>query len=232
MTGITLFPNAACVYCGSSPGTNPEYMQVAEAVGEALAQAGIGLVYGGGRRGLMGGVAFACARAGGNVTGVTPQAIKASGGEGTGPTLASKSDKDEEVWARMDNIIVDSMHERKKTMAMRSGGFISLPGGYGTFEEVLEAITWNQIGIHWKPVIVINARGYYEPLKLLIENGVREGLIKPAGASLVTILDPPVDGDWGQAAVHALRSWKPDEEAGYKWNWSEAQASGDSVDAI
>ncbi|KDN51757.1 hypothetical protein RSAG8_00305, partial [Rhizoctonia solani AG-8 WAC10335] len=121
MSGITLSPNATCVYCGSSPGTSPEYMQVAEAVGKALAQAGIGLVYGGGRRGLMGGVAFACAQAGGNVTGVLPQAIKSSGGEGTGPILASTSDKDEAVWVRTESIVVQSMHERKKTMAMHSG---------------------------------------------------------------------------------------------------------------
>ncbi|CAE6436970.1 unnamed protein product [Rhizoctonia solani] len=232
MSGIALSPNAVCVYCGSSPGTSSEYMQVAEDVGKALVQAGIGLVYGGGRWGLMGGVAFACAQAGGNVTGVLPEAIKSSGGEGTGPVLASKNDEDEVVWSRTESIVVQSMHERKKTMAMRSGGFVGLPGGYGTFEEVLEVITWNQLGIHLKPVVVVNARGYYEPLKLLIENGIREGFIKPANASLVTILDPPADSDWGQAVVQALRTWKPDDGAGYKWNWSQTQASKDSIDAI
>ncbi|KAF8759093.1 putativelysine decarboxylase [Rhizoctonia solani] len=214
------------------PSTSPEYMQVAEAVGRALAQAGIGLVYGGGRRGLMGGVAFACAQAGGSVTGVLPQAIKASGGEGTGPILASKSDEDESIWAKAETIVVNSMHERKKTMATHSGAFIGLPGGYGTFEEVLEVVTWNQLGIHLKPVIVINARGYYEPLKLLIQNGVQEGFIKSANASLVTILDPPADGDWGKALVQVLGTWKPDETAGYKWNWSQTQASKESIDAI
>ncbi|CUA74994.1 LOG family protein YJL055W [Saccharomyces cerevisiae S288c] [Rhizoctonia solani] len=232
MSEITVSPNAACVYCGSSPGTSAEYMQVAEAVGIALAQAEIGLVYGGGRRGLMAGAAFACARAGGKVTGVLPQAIKASGGEGIGPILASNNNEDEAVWARMESIVVQSMHERKRTMAMRSGGFIGLPGGYGTFEEVLEVITWNQLGIHLKPVVIINVRGYYEPLKLLIENGVREGFIKPANASLVTILDPPANGDWGQAVIQALRTWKPDDGAGYKLNWGQTQPSKDSMDAI
>ncbi|KAJ1309856.1 hypothetical protein OPQ81_006621 [Rhizoctonia solani] len=232
VSGKMLSPNAACVYCGSSPGASPEYLQVADAVGKALAQAGIGLVYGGGRRGLMGAVAFACAQAGGNVTGVIPQAIDVSGGEGTGPALASKSDEDEATWTRVERIVVQSMHERKKMMAIESGAFIGLPGGYGTFEEVMEVITWNQLGIHLKPVVVINVRGYYEPLKILIENGVREGFIKPANASLVTILDPPMDGDWGQAIVQTLRTWKPDDGAGYKWNWGQTLASKDSIDGI
>ncbi|CAE6441828.1 hypothetical protein BN14_02056 [Rhizoctonia solani AG-1 IB] len=180
----------------------------------------------------MGGVAFTCAQAGGNVIGILPRAIKASGGEGTGPVVASKNSEDEAIWNSMEAVFVDSMHERKKIMAARSGAFVALPGGYGTFEEVLEVITWNQLGIHLKPVVVVNARGYYEPLKLLIQNGVREGFIKPANASLVTILDPPSDGDWGKALVQVLGTWKPDEAAGYKWDWSLTQPSKESIDAI
>ncbi|KAG8739016.1 hypothetical protein FRC12_016460 [Ceratobasidium sp. 428] len=132
----TLTPNAVCVYCGASPGTSPEYIKVATAVGEALALAGITLVYGGGRRGLMGGTAFACLSAGGKVLGVIPQAIQASGGEGTGQVIASETAAEEAIWSKAENVVVSSMHDRKKHMATQSGAFIGLPGGYGTFEEV------------------------------------------------------------------------------------------------
>lgn len=151
------------------------------AVGRALAQANIGLVYGGGRRGLMGGVAFGCAQAGGNVLGVVPRAIQASGGEGTGPVLASRNEEDEAVWTRTKTVVVQSMHERKLTMADHSGAFIGLPGGFGTFEEVsvahtlikyvnlptldakqvLEVITWNQLGIHLKRMRLLSITHQY-----------------------------------------------------------------------
>ncbi|KAG8678789.1 hypothetical protein FRC09_019543, partial [Ceratobasidium sp. 395] len=217
----TLTPNAVCVYCGASPGTSPEFIKVATAVGEALALAGITLVYGGGRRGLMGGTAFACLSAGGKVLGVIPQAIKASGGEGTGQIIASETAADEAIWSKAENVVVPSMHDRKKLMATRSGAFIGLPGGYGTFEEVLEVITWNQLGIHLKPVIVLNVLGYYEPLRQMIQTGIQAGFIKAPNASLVKIIDVPSDGDWGKALLEALRTWRPDAEAGYKWSWSE-----------
>ncbi|QRV86641.1 lysine decarboxylase [Ceratobasidium sp. AG-Ba] len=216
-----LSPKAACVYCGSSPGTSPEFMQVATAVGKALAEAGIALVYGGGRRGLMGGVAFACARAGGKVLGVIPQAIKTSGGEGTGEKVASENAGDETIWSTVEDIVVSTMHDRKKRMAVESGAFIGLPGGFGTFEEVLEVITWNQLGIHSKPVIVLNVLGYYEPLRQMVQTGIQAGFIKPQNASLVKIVDGPVDGDWGKAVTEALRTWKPEEGAGYKWSWTD-----------
>ncbi|KAG9103675.1 hypothetical protein FRC06_008925 [Ceratobasidium sp. 370] len=201
------------------------------------------MVYGGGRRGLMGGTAFACAQAGGRVVGVLPQAIKASGGEGTGPTVASESPADEAIWSNMEQIVVASMHERKKQMASQSGAFIGLPGGYGTFEEVrvatnkknlaptythqvLEVVTWNQLGIHLKPVIVLNILGYYEPLRQMIQTGIQAGFIKPQNASLVKILDAPSDGDWGRALLEALRTWSPDAGAGYKWTWTEQGMGG------
>ncbi|KAG9086305.1 hypothetical protein FS749_003733 [Ceratobasidium sp. UAMH 11750] len=184
------------------------------------------MVYGGGRRGLMGGAAFACAQAGGKVLGVIPQAIKASGGEGTGPVVASESMADEAIWSSVEQVEVASMHERKKRMATQSGAFIGLPGGYGTFEEVLEVVTWNQLGVHTKPVIVLNVLGYYEPLRQMIQIGVRAGFIKPQNASFVTILDAPSDGDWGAALLEALRTWKPDAGAGYKWTWTEQGMDG------
>ncbi|KAG9125229.1 hypothetical protein FRC07_008496 [Ceratobasidium sp. 392] len=190
------------------------------------------MVYGGGRRGLMGGTAFACTQAGGKVVGVLPQAIKASGGEGTGPVVASETAEDETIWSSVESIIVPSMHERKKLMATKSGAFIGLPGGYGTFEEVLEVVTWNQLGIHSKredvtsAVVVLNVLGYYEPLRQMIETGIQAGFIKPQNASLVKIIDAPSDGDWGKALLEALRTWRPDEDAGYKWSWKEQGMDG------
>lgn len=121
------------------------------AVGKALASSGIALVYGGGRRGMMGATALACAKSGGKVLGVIPRAIKESGGEGTGPALASHDIEDEKAWARMEDVIVDSMHERKKVMATRSGAFIGLPGGYGTLEEVRTQYR------HWETVVNLKA---------------------------------------------------------------------------
>ncbi|KAG8747611.1 hypothetical protein FRC10_000153 [Ceratobasidium sp. 414] len=203
------------------------------------------MVYGGGRRGLMGGVAFACAQAGGKVVGVVPQAIKASDGEGTGPMVASESPADEAIWSNVEEIVVASMHERKRQMATQSGAFIGLPGGYGTFEEVLEVVTWNQLGIQMKrghftsaapamanrfdtlvAVIVLNILGYYEPLRQMIQTGVQAGFIKPQNTSFVNIVDAPSDGDWGKALLEALRTWEPDAGAGYKWTWTEQGMDG------
>ncbi|KAF8610228.1 hypothetical protein BDV93DRAFT_517383 [Ceratobasidium sp. AG-I] len=232
MSNNTLVPNVACVYCGSSPGKSPEFMQVATAVGEALALSGITLVYGGGKRGMMGATAFACAKAGGTVLGVIPRAIKESGGEGTGPVLVSHDPEEEKAWARVEDIVVDSMHERKKVMATRSGAFIGLPGGYGTLEEVFEVITWNQLGVHTKPVLVLNVLGYYDLLRQMINKGVEAGFIKPENASLVKIVDPPSDGDWGKAVVDALRSWTTDAGAGYGWRWVESNGNTPLTDVI
>ncbi|KAG8892326.1 hypothetical protein FRB99_002801 [Tulasnella sp. 403] len=217
-------PRAVCVYCASSPGIQPEYRDAATSLGNALASSSRPLVYGGGNRGLMGIVSSSVLTNGGNAIGVLPRAMVNAGGEGRGKVEGGpKQPLDAVNSANMQSIVVESMHERKTTMARLAGdGFIALPGGFGTFEEVLEAITWSQLGIHQKPVVLLNVNGYWDPLKQLIEKGVGESFIEPKNRSLVTSIDAPSTGsagfDWGKAALEAIEAWTPPQDGGY-FNW-------------
>jgi uncharacterized protein (TIGR00730 family) len=152
-----------CVYCGSKTGTDPHYLQVASRMGQLLAEQGYGLVYGGGHVGLMGIIAEAALAAGGRVIGVIPEAM-------VGRELAYKQVTQLEI--------VPSMHERKARMASLSDAFIAMPGGYGTLEELFEIITWAQLGIHAKPIGILNVSGYFDALAAMIEHAVREGFIQ------------------------------------------------------
>jgi uncharacterized protein (TIGR00730 family) len=156
---------AICVFCGANPGTDPALAAAAEELGSGLARAGHAVVYGGGRVGLMGIVADAALRAGGDVIGFIPEALTGREIEHTGVT---------------ELVVTDTMHTRKAAMADRSDGFIALPGGFGTLDEVLEILTWNQIGIIAKPVAFLDVGGYYESLFRFFDDAVEAGLIKPA----------------------------------------------------
>ena len=162
-----------CVYCASSPGVDPRVTAATRELGHAFAQRGIELVYGGGRTGLMGTVADAAIEAGGHVIGVIPQALD-----------------DREVAHRgiSDLRIVASMHERKQLMADLSDGFIALPGGFGTFEEYCEAVTWVQLHIQSKPCILVNLFGYYDPLIAMFDRGVSAGFISAANRGIVRVV--------------------------------------------
>jgi uncharacterized protein (TIGR00730 family) len=162
-----------CVFCGSSPGNDPLFIAYATAVGTAIAEAGNELVYGGGRTGLMGAVADAAVAAGGRVTGIIPQQLE-----------------DREVAHRgiSDLRIVATMHERKALMAELSDGFIALPGGFGTFEEYCEAVTWVQLGIQRKPCVLANLAGYYDPLVAQFDRGRASGFITPANREIVQVI--------------------------------------------
>ena len=159
-----------CVFCGSSEGARPEYAQAARQMGRALAEQGMGLVYGGGRVGLMGIVADAVMQAGGEAIGVIPEALMRREVGHHGLTELH---------------VVASMHERKALMADLSGGFVALPGGYGTFEEFCEVITWSQLGIHPKPCGLLNVAGYYAPLLAMFDHTVAEGFVRPQHRALV-----------------------------------------------
>lgn len=148
-----------CVFCGSRPGARAEYTEAAQTMGAALARRGLTLIYGGSKAGLMGTVADAARDAGGHVIGVIPQA------------LVRKEVAHHEL---EDLRIVGSMHERKAQMAELADAFIALPGGFGTFEEFFEVVTWAQIGLHRKPCALLNVAGYYDPLLALIEHAVTE----------------------------------------------------------
>ncbi len=165
-----------CVFCGSSPGSKPEYEEAAFALGKALIKNNTGLVYGGGRVGLMGIVASAAMEAGGEVIGVIPQDLV-----------------DKEVAHRgiTDLRVVHSMHERKALMAELSDGFIALPGGLGTIEEFFEVVTWAQLGIHKKPCGLLNVSGFYDKAIDFLDHAVVEEFIAPAARSLVLVEEDP-----------------------------------------
>jgi uncharacterized protein (TIGR00730 family) len=153
------------VFCGSNGGGRPAYRDTALALGAALADAGIGLVYGGASVGLMGAVADGALARGGEVIGVLPRAL--ADRELAHPGLTALH-------------VVASMHERKAMMAELSDGFVALPGGLGTFEELFEIWTWAQLGYHRKPVAVLNVEGYYDGLLGFLDHTVREAFVKPA----------------------------------------------------
>ncbi len=155
-----------CVYCGSGPGKNPVYMAAAKSLGSAMVEAGIGLVYGGGSLGLMGEVAKTVLEAGGHVTGIIPEFL------GT---------KERMLTGVNELIVTKSMHERKMTMFEHSTGFVALPGGIGTLEELTEISTWAQLDQHAKPIILCNIENYWEPYLTLLkhmraERFIREGM--------------------------------------------------------
>lgn len=165
-----------CVFCGSSAGEDPRYLQAASDLGRALATRGLGLVYGGSRIGLMGRLAQAVLDAGGEVTGIMPRPLM---------------DR-ELVHAGLDELVVtESMHERKAEMVARSDGFVAAPGGLGTFEEFFEVLTWAQLGFHRKPCALLNVRDYYAPITRLLDHAVREGFVQDAHRRMVLVADDP-----------------------------------------
>ncbi len=153
-----------CIYCGSSTGNDPAFSEAARAAGALCAQRRIGVVYGGGSVGLMGIVADAALAAGGEVIGVIPKKLVTLEKEHRGLTQLFE---------------VETMHERKKLMMDHADGFLALPGGYGTLEELFEAVAWLQLGYHCKPVGLLNVAGYYDALITMLESMERGGLLKP-----------------------------------------------------
>ena len=159
-----------CVFCGSSVGSRPVYVAAARELGRTLAERGLGVVFGGGKVGLMGVLADAALAAGGEAIGVIPEALVAREIAHNGLTELR---------------VVHSMHERKTLMADLADAFIALPGGYGTFEEFFEAVTWTQLGIHSKPCGLLNVDGYYDALLALLDRAVSDGFIREANRALI-----------------------------------------------
>ncbi len=165
-----------CVFCGSSPGNNGIYLDVAETVGRLLSQSGLELVYGGGNVGLMGAVADGCLQDGGRVIGVIPEALKQKELAHAGLT---------------DLRVVGTMHERKALMADLADAFIALPGGYGTWDEFCEILTWSQLGIQRKACALLNVNGYYDPLLAMADQAVSEGFLRDVHRALLLSDDDP-----------------------------------------
>ncbi|MFZ1815676.1 MAG: TIGR00730 family Rossman fold protein [Rhizobiaceae bacterium] len=157
-----------CVYCGSQPGASPVYRDAARTLGTQMARAGISLVYGGGAKGIMGAIADAVMENGGHVTGIIPDFLV--GKETAGPSLARLS----------ETIVTKDMHERKHAMFERSDAFVALPGGIGTLEELVEVMTWAQLGRHEKPICLANIAGFWEPVLAMLEHMKGEGFIHTA----------------------------------------------------
>lgn len=167
---------SVCVYCGSSPGASPAYAELAQATGRWIGERGGRLVYGGGKSGLMGLLADATLRSGGQVVGVIPSALV------------------EKEWAHGDCTqlhVVDTMHDRKRMMAERADVFVALPGGIGTLEELFEVWTWRQLGYHDKPIGVINVLGYYDPLLAFLRASVAAQFLSEKQMDLIKIGSSP-----------------------------------------
>lgn len=165
-----------CVFCGSKVGTDERYQTAAVELGRLMVREGIGLVYGGGSIGLMGVIADAVLSEGGEVIGVIPESLATE--ELLHPGVA-------------DMRVVNSMHARKALMAELSDAFIAMPGGFGTFEEFFEVVTWSQLKLHHKMTGLLNVGGYYDPLVRLVDHAVQEGFIKPKHRGLLVIEERP-----------------------------------------
>ena len=183
-----------CVFCGSRSGEDPAHEEAARALGNAIAGAGMGLVYGGGHVGLMGVVADAALAAGGEVTGVMPRALVDREIAHTGLTELH---------------VVGSMHERKAMMSDLSEGFVALPGGTGTLEEFFEVLTWAQLGVHAKPCGLLNVAGYYDPLLEVFDHMVDRGLLAPHHRAMVLVETEP------EALLERFEGYRPPKTA--KW---------------
>lgn len=177
-----------CVFSGSNFGARDAYAESARALGRTLAERGIRAIYGGGRVGLMGAMADAALAAGGEVIGVIPEALMAKEVGHTGLTKMH---------------VVKSMHERKALMAELSGGFIALPGGWGTFEEMFEVLTWSQLGLHKKPCGLLNAGGYYDKLLEFLEHAIDEAFVRREYASILAVSASPGE------LIDRMAAWQP-----------------------
>lgn len=176
------------VFCGSNSGASPVYADAARALALELVSRDISVVYGGGNVGLMGILADAVLAAGGRITGVIPQSLVAR----------------EIAHARLTElVVVESMHERKAIMASRADAFVALPGGFGTFEEFFEVVTWTQLGVHAKPCGLLNAAGFYDPLIAFLDRATAERFIRPAHRELIQHSADP------RALVERLASFIP-----------------------
>lgn len=190
-------PNSVCVYCASSSRVADVHKVAAHALGAGLAERGIRLVYGGGRVGLMGILADAALAAHGEVVGIIPEHIKAMEVEHTGVS---------------ELVVVDSMHTRKRLMVERSDAFVVLPGGMGTLDETFEVLTWKQLRLHDKPVVIVDNGGYWTPLVRLIEGMVEEGFCRADHRNLFTVVERVED------VFAALeQAPEPSAQAATKW---------------
>ncbi len=187
---------AICVYCGSGPGTNPAFMEAARRFGRILAENRITLVYGGGSAGLMGACAEAVLDGGGQVVGIIPEFL---------------TDREHMLMRAQERIITRDLHERKRLMFERADAFVALPGGVGTLEELVEQLTWAQLGRHRKPILIANIERFWEPLCALLDHMERLQFIR-AGLNVDLLVADRVDDILPKLHTAALALSEPDKE--------------------
>lgn len=159
---------SVCVYCGSSPGRSEKYVKAGHMLGRSIAEAGLRLVYGGGTKGIMGAVSEGAIRAGGKVSGIIPRFL-------------INKEATENALGRLDELVItENMHERKHLMFEKSDAFVALPGGIGTVEEIVEIMTWAQLGHHRKPIVFGNINGFWDPMLALMDHMAQAGFIHTA----------------------------------------------------
>ncbi|MBZ9777201.1 TIGR00730 family Rossman fold protein [Mesorhizobium sp. CO1-1-8] len=170
---------SVCVYCGSSPGRDETYIKAGHLLGRSIAKAGLRLVYGGGTKGIMGAVAEGALKAGGKVTGIIPRFL-------------INKEASETALDRLDELLItENMHERKHKMFEKSDAFVALPGGIGTVEEIIEIMTWRQLGHHRKPIVFGNVGGFWDPMLALLDHMAAEGFIHTAQRVKPLVVDDP-----------------------------------------
>ena len=170
---------SVCVYCGSSPGRDEIYAKAGHLLGRSLAKSGLRLVYGGGTKGIMGAVAEGALKAGGKVTGIIPRFL-------------INKEATETALDRLDELLItDNMHERKHKMFEKSDAFVALPGGIGTVEEIVEVMTWGQLGHHRKPIVFANVKGFWNPMLALLDHMSNEGFIHTAQRVKPLVIEDP-----------------------------------------
>ncbi|MET3520450.1 TIGR00730 family Rossman fold protein [Mesorhizobium abyssinicae] len=170
---------SVCVYCGSSPGRDATYVKAGHLLGRSLAKSGLRLVYGGGTKGIMGAVAEGALKAGGKVTGIIPRFL-------------INREATETALDRLDELVItDNMHERKHRMFEKSDAFVALPGGIGTVEEIVEIMTWGQLGHHRKPIVFANIKGFWDPMLALLDHMSAEGFIHTAHRVKPLVVEDP-----------------------------------------
>ena len=185
-----------CVYCGSSPGANPRHREAARLLGETMAGEKVGLVYGGGELGLMGEVARAVLAGGGTVTGIIPGFLQ---------------QRERVLGEAQELIVVPDMHTRKRLMFERADAFVALPGGIGTLEELVEQLTWAQLGQHTKPIVIVDIAGFWRPLLALLEHMRAEGFIRESDRMSLIVVDRVED-----VLPAVMRAREAAERSGHK----------------
>lgn len=191
-----------CIFCGSSLGGSEEVIELTRSLGELIGARGYSLVYGGGSVGLMGVVSKSALQAGANVTGIIPEA------------LLNVERGSQDV---TELIVVRSMHERKAKMVQLSSAFLTLPGGFGTFDELCEMITWRQLGIHHKPIVLLNWLGYFDPFLAQIEHAIATGFVKPELRDLIHVAAT------SEAALDFLTKPQQQQKTPFSWNLPELE---------